>query len=193
MVSFEHTVLFSFSFNHIKSFATHYVLIFISLTLAACFFFTSLLLKAQFPFFSLQHTHKHTLYSLDSLPLFLSVSFDWCTPQLCLHWCVFSVCSSTFGAAADAQLKAAGWVLIISLKTCFSSPSEHLMSFTLKRPDTHIHRHCHATCLICHMRLWNADSRLQIYGNLMREYRDVYDVKEHAESDTKEGRGVSKN
>lgn len=27
----------------------------------------------------------------------------------------------------------------------------------------------------------------------MREYRDVYDVKEHAESDTKEGRGVSKN
>lgn len=154
-------------------------------------FFHKLTFKSTVSFFSLCNTHTNTHFTLWTL--FLSVSFDWCTPQLCLRWCVFSVCSSTFRAAADAQLKAAGWVLIISLKTCFSSPSEHLMSFTLKRPDAHIHRHCHATCLICHMRLWNADSRLQIYGNLMREYREVYDVKEHAESDTKEGRGVSKN
>lgn len=62
MVSFEHTVLFSFSFNHIKSFHTHYVLIFISLTHAACFFFHKLTFKSTVSFFlSATHTQTHTL------------------------------------------------------------------------------------------------------------------------------------
>lgn len=143
MVSFEHTVLFSFSFNHIKSFATHYVLIFISLTLAACFFFTSLLLKAQFPFFSLQHIHKHTLYSLDSLPLCLIWLMH--TSALLALVCVFSV---------QQHIWSSGWC---SVKSCWVGPNyffEDLLFLPVWASDE-LHfkeaRHTHTQTLSCNL------------------------------------------